>query len=70
MQKRNFETYQKHFQDFEMLPKFSETHIFRATIRHSLHTYTLIYNLYIHKTFSKLTCLWGHVPDKKIQNNV
>ena len=34
MQKRDFETYQKRFQDFEILPKFSETHVFRGTIRH------------------------------------
>ena len=34
MQKRDFETCQKHFRDFEILPKFSETHVFRGTIRH------------------------------------
>ena len=34
MKKRNFETYQKRFRDFEILPKFSETHVFRGTIRH------------------------------------
>jgi len=32
--KRDFETYQKRFRDFEILPKFSETHVFRGTIRH------------------------------------
>ena len=26
--KRDFETYQRHFRDFEILPKFSETHFF------------------------------------------
>ena len=36
MQKRDFETYQKRFQDFEILPKLSETHVFRCTIRHPL----------------------------------
>ena len=25
---------QKRFRDFEILPKFSETHVFRGTIRH------------------------------------
>ena len=30
MQKRDFETYQKRFRDFEILPKFSETHVFRV----------------------------------------
>ena len=30
MQKRDFETYQKRFKDFEILPKFSETHVFRG----------------------------------------
>ena len=34
MQKRGFETYQKCFLDFEILPKFSKTHIFRGTIHH------------------------------------
>ena len=34
MQKRDFETYQKRFRDFEILPKFSDTHVFRGTIRH------------------------------------
>ena len=34
MQKRDFETYQKRFRDFEILQKFSETHVFRGTIRH------------------------------------
>ena len=34
MQKRDFETYQKRFRDFEILPKFSETQVFRSTIRH------------------------------------
>ena len=37
MQKRDFETYQKRFRDFEILPKFSETHVFRGTIRHPLY---------------------------------
>ena len=36
MQKRDFETYQKRFRDFVILPKFSETHVFRGTIRHPL----------------------------------
>ena len=34
MQKLDFETYQKRFRDFEILLKFSETHVFRGTIRH------------------------------------
>ena len=34
MQKRDFDTYQKRFRDFEILPKFSETHVFQGTIRH------------------------------------
>ena len=34
MQKRDFETYQKRFRDFEILLKFSKTHVFRGTIRH------------------------------------
>ena len=34
MKKRDFETYQKRFRDFEILPKFSDTYVFRGTIRH------------------------------------
>ena len=34
MQKRDFETYQKRFRAFEILPKFSKTHVFHGTIRH------------------------------------
>ena len=34
MKKRDFETYHKRFRDFEILTKFSETHVFRGTIRH------------------------------------
>ena len=34
MQKRDFKTYQKRFQDLEILLKFSETHVFLGTIRH------------------------------------
>ena len=37
MQKQDFETYEKRFRDFKNLPKFSETHVFRGTIRHPLH---------------------------------
>ena len=36
MKKRDFKTYQKRLdRDFEILPKFSETHVFRGTIRHT-----------------------------------
>ena len=53
MQKRDFETYQKRFQDFEILPKFSETHVFRGTIHHPLHT--------SHETqaFTPVEVTWG-----------
>ena len=34
MKKRDFETYHKRFRDFEILTKFSETHVFRGTIHH------------------------------------
>ena len=33
MKKRDFETHQKRFRDFEILPKFSEIPVFRGTIR-------------------------------------
>ena len=34
MKKRDFETYHKRFRDFEILTKFSETHVFQRTIRY------------------------------------
>ena len=43
MQKRDFETYQKRFRDFDNLPKFSETHVFRGTIRHPSHQIPFLY---------------------------
>ena len=43
MQKRDFETYQKRSRDFEIPLKFSETHVFRGTIRHP---YSWIYEFF------------------------
>ena len=43
-EKRDFETYQKRFRDFEILPKFSETHVFRGTIRHPSYGKRLLAN--------------------------
>ena len=34
MQKQDFETNKKRFRDLEILLKFSETQVFRGTIRH------------------------------------
>ena len=34
MKKRDYETYQKRLRDFEILPRFSETHVFRGNIRY------------------------------------
>ena len=45
MQKRDFETYQKRFRDFEILPKFSETHVFRGTIRSPLFSVCILFIL-------------------------
>ena len=40
MKKRDFKTYQKRFRDFEILPNFSETHVFKGTIRHPSREYS------------------------------
>ena len=40
--KRDFETYQKHFRDFEIVPKFSDTHVFWGTILYPLSWSTLL----------------------------
>ena len=45
MKKRDFETCRKRFRDFEILPKFSETHVFRGTIRHP---YTWLFVRVVH----------------------
>ena len=38
MQKQDFETYQKTVPRFQDPAKFSETHVFRGTIRHPSHS--------------------------------
>ena len=40
--KRDFETAQKHFRHFEIVPKFSETHVFRGAILYPLSWSTLL----------------------------
>ena len=45
MQKWDFETYQKHFQDFEILTIFSETPIFQGTIHHPFFAWDAPLNL-------------------------
>ena len=52
MQKRDFETYQKRFRDFEIQLKFSETHLFRGTIRHPYPTSLLPHCLSLLLVFS------------------
>ena len=54
MKKRDFETYQKRFRDFEILPKFSKTHVFQGTIQHpffSTKGNILNKNVYIYISF-------------------
>ena len=46
MQKRDFETYQKRFRVLEILLKFSDTHVFRGTIRHPLYIRPNLENVY------------------------
>ena len=57
MKKRDFETYQKRFRDFEIVPKFSETHIFRGTIRHPLNCWHTKKDIKIHK--NEWIICWG-----------
>ena len=42
MKKRDFETYHKRFRDFEILTKFSETHVFRGTIHPPNRVFSLL----------------------------
>ena len=61
MQKRDFETYQKRFRDFEILPKFSETHVFRGTIRHPFNWTSKFSKFsFIVFSFKSLLCLKIH----------
>ena len=56
MKKRDFETYQKRFPDFEILPKFSETDIFGGTIRHPSYQDAMTKNMktqILHKSYEK-----------------
>ena len=46
MQKRDFETYQKRFRDFEILLTFSETQFFRGTIRHPYKNWGTLYDVH------------------------
>ena len=47
MQKPDFETYQKRFQDVDTLPTFSETHLFLGTIRHPFYSLVFPYYLFV-----------------------
>ena len=47
MKKRDVETYQKRFWDFEILLKFSETHVFWGTIRRPYVDIYIFSNYYI-----------------------
>ena len=51
MKKRDFETYHKRFRDFEILTKFSETHVFRGTIHHPSNFYPEK-NIYLRRVYS------------------
>ena len=56
MKKRDFETYQKRLRDLEILPKFSETHGFRGTIRHPSYKDAMTKNIktqILHKSYEK-----------------
>ena len=56
MKKRDFETYQKRFRDFEILPDFSETHVFRGTIRHPLYPLEKWFAKYFELALSTKLC--------------
>ena len=75
MKKRDFETYQKRFRDFEILPKFSETHVFQGTIHQPLCCNALnsvvwqipiIYYNMISPTCKKVKWIIDHIQSKII----
>ena len=55
MKKRDFETYQKRFRDFEILPKFSETffEVPFATPNAVLHSCNPFFEIWICKSLSR-----------------
>ena len=55
MKKRDFETYQKRFRDFEILPKFSETHVFRGTIRHPFYRWFTFFAISLSSSMSAIS---------------
>ena len=66
MKKRDFETYHKRFRDFEILTKFSETHVFRGTIRHPYIRQVRLF-LTVFNFTSKPSVLFAVLRDKKIK---
>ena len=59
MKKRDFKTYQKRFWDFEILPKFSETHVFRGTIHHPLKAHPAKYQYWLTSlSWRKFVIFW------------
>ena len=68
MQKRDFETYQKRFRDFEILLKFSETNVFRSTIRHPLN-WVLLWNVLNYQQFGGNGCFGNKQPSYYLINN-
>ena len=54
MKKRDFKTYQKRFRDFEILPKFSEAHVFRDSIRHPYLSCVLFSVTFLRALFSRV----------------
>ena len=55
MKKRDVETYQKRFRDFEILPKCSKTHVFPGTIRHPYSCHC--HHHHHHKAFILITVI-------------
>ena len=53
MKKRDFETYHKRFRDFEILTKFSETHVFRGIIRYPCYCSS---SFEVHMHFNTFRC--------------
>ena len=69
MKKQDFETYQKSFWDFKILPKFSETHVFQGTIHHPSYWYLIsgVFNFAFFVIVKKYHKIWD--PQIKMLTN-
>ena len=68
MQKRDLKTYQKHFQYFKRLPKFSKTQIFRGAIHRPCKCYYSCTNPFDSRRMLQSWLFW-HIYQSRFKSN-